>query len=160
MDEIPTLLIPQIITIFGHSQSFIHKLFNPFSNKVLSFQLSFNPNFQYKHIMALIVQKNPNLPKIPYTIKYTSLKVPITLHLLLLYSKKSIKINQDLFARYIANPIKSWPSSITNVNDLYYALLKHNSIREKQKNQFSNIFFFISLFVIFHHSTLLFYMQS
>jgi hypothetical protein len=93
MDEIPTLLIPQIITIFGHSQSFIHKLFNPFSNKVLSFQLSFNPNFQYKHIMALIVQKNPNLPKIPYTIKYTSLKVPITLHLLLLYSKKPIKIN-------------------------------------------------------------------
>jgi hypothetical protein len=75
MDEIPTLLIPQIITIFGHSQSFIHKLFNPFSNKVLSFQLSFNPNFQYKHILALIVQKSPNLPKIPYTIKYASLKV-------------------------------------------------------------------------------------
>lgn len=56
-------------TFLPITSSFILNFLILFSNKVLSFQLSFDPNFQHKHILALIVQKNPNLPEIPYTIE-------------------------------------------------------------------------------------------
>jgi len=114
MDEIPALPIPQMTTILDtHEasylpsyQEFFHlKLFNSFSNKVLSFQLSFNPNLQHKHILALIVQKNPNLPEIFYNL--TCLRVWLRLLFKILFMLKCIKMMFFYFLKIIYKIIAS-----------------------------------------------------
>jgi hypothetical protein len=114
MDEIPALPIPQMTTILDTReasyltsyQEFFHfKLFNSFSNKVLSFQLSFNPNLQHKHILALIVQKNPNLPEIFYNL--TCLRVWLRLLFKILFMLKCIKMMFFYFLKIIYKIIAS-----------------------------------------------------